>query len=131
MSMLGPFRYMVYITLLFSIVMAVYPLLRIYLDLSSPQCLTFQLVSAEPLNDTHMRLVVKVSYCSPITLKDVKLTVSGQKIELGDLAKGEKEFELIVPATSQGMDIEEMEFNVFGLYPVKISGVAKWAAPRQ
>lgn len=123
--MLGPFRYMVYIILLFSIIMAAYPLVRMYMDLSSPECLTFQPVDVKPINDTHEKLLLKISYCSPITLKDMRITMNGQRIYVGDLAKGEKTLELVVPSTWHDMNIEEMEFNIFGLYPVKISGVVK------
>ena len=78
----------------------------------------------EPVNTTHIRLLVKVAYNGSIPLVDFKIELLGKQIFFGDLVRGNYTQTITLPLR-EASKLENAsigyEFKIGGIYHIKLS----------
>lgn len=119
--MFTPIKYALFIALFSALIMIPLPLgIFIHDVLQNPECLKFEVIEWEYVNDEMIRANIKIAYCSNIPLRDVSVSIGEREVYIGDLFRGEFTKEVLVGRTDFEAGLKTMRFSVAGLYRLVI-----------
>jgi len=107
------------ITLL--ILALVEPLVIFFVEsLGNPELLKISLREVSMINSTHSSATIVIQYSGKIMLKNFRISIAGEELEIDEVVSGEYRKEVILPTTilekSRCCDIE---FMIAGIYRMK------------